>query len=55
MGLQSEEDEYGYIDEVLEDGTTITHKVEKTFMDLTDKQNLSFRLVVMATIPEEYR
>ncbi|GHJ87948.1 hypothetical protein NliqN6_4350 [Naganishia liquefaciens] len=39
----SEEDEYGYIDEVLEDGTTITHKVEKTFMDLTDKQNLSFR------------
>lgn len=43
--LQSEEDEYGYIDEVLEDGTTITHKVEKTFMDLTDKQNLSFRSV----------
>ena len=52
--MQSEEDEYGYIDEILEDGTTITHKVEKTFMDLTDKQNLSFRLVGMTSMPGEY-
>jgi hypothetical protein len=49
--LQSEEDEYGYIDEVLEDGTTVTHKVEKAFMDLTDKQNLSFRFVNMNKFP----
>jgi hypothetical protein len=39
----TDEDDYGYIDEVLEDGTTVTHKVDKAFMDLTDKQNLSFR------------
>lgn len=41
--IQTDEDDYGYIDEVLEDGTTVTHKVDKAFMDLTDKQNLSFR------------
>lgn len=52
--LQSEEDEYGYIDEVLEDGTTVTHKVEKAFMDLTDKQNLSFRSVEMSDLSSPY-
>jgi hypothetical protein len=43
--IQSEDDEYGYVDEVLDDGTKITHKVDKAFKDLTDKQNLSFRSV----------
>jgi hypothetical protein len=46
---QAEEDEYGYIDEIQEDGTTVTHKVDKSFMDLTDKQNLSFRSVLEVT------
>lgn len=36
-------DPYGYIDEVLEDGTKLTSQVDKGFMDLTDKQNLNFR------------
>jgi len=39
----SDEEEYGYIDEYLEDGTKVTHKIEKAFLDLTDKENLSFR------------
>jgi len=39
----SDEDEYGYIDEYMEDGTKVTHKIEKAFLDLTDKENLSFR------------
>lgn len=36
-------DPFGYIDEVQEDGTVITQKVDKAFMDLTDKQNMAFR------------
>lgn len=44
--FQTDDDDYGYIDEVLEDGSTVTHKVDKAFMDLTDKQNLSFRQVI---------
>ncbi|KAJ9098067.1 hypothetical protein QFC19_006502 [Naganishia cerealis] len=43
----TDDDDYGYVDEILEDGTKVTHKIDKAFMDLTDKQNLSFRLVVL--------
>ncbi|KZV92894.1 MFS general substrate transporter [Exidia glandulosa HHB12029] len=35
-----------YIDVVLEDGTTVTRKVDKAFLDLTDIQNRDYRYVL---------
>ncbi|KAG8783282.1 hypothetical protein FRC12_019886 [Ceratobasidium sp. 428] len=46
MEPKSEEREEVYVDEVLDDGTKVSRKVDKAFLDLTDIQNRDFRYVL---------
>jgi hypothetical protein len=39
---QAQED-YGYVERVDSDGQVVRQKVDKGMLDLTDRQNLSFR------------
>jgi MFS transporter, ACS family, allantoate permease len=38
-----EQDAYGYVERQDADGTVVRQKVDKGLLDLTDRQNLSFR------------
>ena len=38
-----EYEEYGYVDHVMEDGTTVKVKIPIQYMDITDFENKAFR------------
>ena len=41
-----DDDEFGYVEKVDEHGNHIKERVDKALLDLTDKENLSFRYVL---------
>lgn len=43
LQASSAHDEYGYVEKADSDGQIIRQKVDKAMLDLTDRQNLSFR------------
>ncbi|KAF8343124.1 MFS general substrate transporter [Cantharellus anzutake] len=45
-GLANEDDMFGYVERADEKGQVVRQKVEKALLDLTDRENLSFRYVL---------
>ena len=43
MGAVHAHEDYGYIGELDSEGKMVRHKVDKGMLDMTDRENLSFR------------